>query len=97
VEETFRSGLLTRTRAILEQIPDAEDHLRAFPWLTGALGEPESAVWFVGENPRLTMVERVSDPSGGPPTEEAQMVGEQGRSALPGSSVQIRLQGNAPA
>lgn len=72
MEANYRIELLARTRAILREDPDSEDHLRSFPWLTGALGEPKCPVWFVGENPSLTMVERVRDPSGGPPTEEAQ-------------------------
>jgi uracil-DNA glycosylase len=33
--------------------------LEDFPWLTGHLGNPNSPIWFVGENPSLTGVENV--------------------------------------
>lgn len=72
VDATHRRELRERTSRILEEDQEVENHLRMYPWLTGALGEPSSPVWFVGENPSLTMVERATDPTGGPPTEEAQ-------------------------
>ena len=72
MNETHRNELLQRTRDVLARSGSVDDHLLKFPWLTGALGEPESTVWFVAENPSLTMLERATDPGGGPPTEEAQ-------------------------
>lgn len=36
------------------------DHRREHSWLTGALGNPFSDVWFVAENPSLTQMERVT-------------------------------------
>lgn len=68
----FRSELISRTRQVLADGSDVEDHFCRFPWLTGALGDPEAGVWFVAENPSLTMVERARNPDGGRPTEDAQ-------------------------
>jgi len=68
----YRAALLEQIDWVFSAHPEIRNHRGAFPWLTGALGEPHSPVWFVGENPSLSQVERVSDPLGGPPTEEAQ-------------------------
>jgi uracil-DNA glycosylase len=35
------------------------DWLKDFPWLTGHLGDPHAAVWFVAENPSLAGVRGV--------------------------------------
>ena len=58
--------------------PDLYDHRKSFPWLTGSLGDPNSRIWFVGENPSLGQVERFSDQHGGHITEEAQWSGSRG-------------------
>ena len=68
----YRAELLRLTGEIFDSHPESYDHRRDFPWLTGALGDPTSGIWFVGENPSFGQVERVRDPTGGPPTEEAQ-------------------------
>jgi uracil-DNA glycosylase len=70
--EDFREGLKRQISLVLRSHPEFFNHYHQHPWLTGALGDPQSAVWFVGENPSLGQVERVQDPQGGPPTEEAQ-------------------------
>lgn len=54
------------------------DHREHHPWLTGALGDPFAGVWFVAENPSLTMVERAYNPGGGSPTPEAQWYASRG-------------------
>lgn len=72
MDASYRYELVERTRSVLAADRDVDDHLQEFPWLIGALGEPDSAVWFVGENPSLTMVERARNPDGGRPTEDAQ-------------------------
>jgi hypothetical protein len=72
MDSGYRAELLRRTGDVFESHPESYDHRRDFPWLTGALGDPYSGIWFVGENPSLGQVERVRDPRGGPPTEEAQ-------------------------
>lgn len=72
MDATYRAGLLERIGEVFSSRPALYDHRLDHPWLTGALGAPESGVWFVGENPSLRQVERVTDPQGGPPTEEAQ-------------------------
>jgi hypothetical protein len=38
---------------------DLPEWLDEFPWLTGFLGDPQSPVWFVGENPSLAAVRRI--------------------------------------
>lgn len=58
--------------------PDRPNHLGKFPWLIGALGNPQSKIWFVAENPSLTMVERATNPDGSPPTIEAQWAASRG-------------------
>jgi hypothetical protein len=72
MDSAYRSELLRRTGEVFASHPESYDHRRDFPWLLGALGDPCSGIWFVGENPSLGQVERVRDPQGGPPTEEAQ-------------------------
>jgi uracil-DNA glycosylase len=67
-----RAELLKHIDQVFASNPSLHNHRRTFPWLTGALGDPEAGVWFVGENPSLGQVERVTDPNGGRPTEEAQ-------------------------
>jgi len=48
------------------------DHRKKYPWLTGYLGNPWSGIWFVGESPSLSKVERVSIAGKLAPTEETQ-------------------------
>jgi len=69
---SYRAGLLERIKEVFHSYPHLNDYRHRFPWLTGALGDPTSGIWFVGENPSLSQVEKVSDPQGGAPTEEAQ-------------------------
>lgn len=68
----YRAGLLEQIDRVFATHTGIRNHRAQFPWLTGALGDPECPVWFIGENPSLGQVERVTDPLGGPPTEEAQ-------------------------
>jgi hypothetical protein len=35
-----------------------DDYLKKYPWLTGYLGNPQSYVWFIGENPSLRSVNK---------------------------------------
>lgn len=72
LKHNYRVALLEQIDQIFEANPTVANHRDRFPWLTGALGDPEAGVWFVGENPSLGQVERVQDPLGGAPTEEAQ-------------------------
>jgi uracil-DNA glycosylase len=37
------------------------DYLKDFPWLKGYIGNPNSSVWFIGENPSLDGVKKVHD------------------------------------
>lgn len=60
------------TDGVFRSHPNLFDHRSAYPWLTGSLGDPDSGIWFIAENPSLTQVERVSNPDGGTPTNEAQ-------------------------
>jgi hypothetical protein len=71
MDQPYRSGLIEEIAQVYRST-NAPNHHTKFPWLTGALGDPNSGIWFLGENPSLGQVERVRDPSGGRPTEEAQ-------------------------
>lgn len=72
MNSAYREELTRRIGEVFDAHPEMYDHRPEFPWLTGAVGEPVSGIWFVGENPSLGQVERVRDPQGGPPTHEAQ-------------------------
>ncbi len=72
MKEEYRQELVKRIGNVFQSQPTLFDHQKEFPWLTGALGDPESGIWFIAENPSLTQVERVANPDGGSPTEEAQ-------------------------
>jgi hypothetical protein len=52
------SGTIARIRETIaaHNLPEWLDE---FPWLTGYLGDPQSPVWFVGENPSLGAVRRI--------------------------------------
>jgi uracil-DNA glycosylase len=70
--ETYYQGLAEKTGQVFLENPTLYDHREQYPWLKGALGNPESGICFIAENPSLTQVERVSNPDGGLPSEEAQ-------------------------
>jgi hypothetical protein len=72
MNSAYRQELSARIGEVFDAHPEAYDHRRDYPWLFGALGEPASGIWFIGENPSLGQVERVRDPQGGRPTPEAQ-------------------------
>ncbi len=68
----FWSDLAIQIDIVFRSHSSLFDHRREYPWLTGALGNPNSAIWFIAENPSLTQIERVQNPDGGAPTPEAQ-------------------------
>lgn len=35
------------------------DWLKDFPWKTGYIGNPKSAIWFIGENPNLESMKKI--------------------------------------
>lgn len=72
--ETFQrwGGLSIEIDKVFKKHSSLYDHRKVYPWLTGALGDPEAGIWFVAENPSLTQVERVMNPDGSAPTPEAQ-------------------------
>jgi hypothetical protein len=74
----FNQALRERTDDIYRSHPDLRDHRIDHPWLMSSLGNPYAGIWFVGENPSLTQVERARDPGGGPPSEEAQWYASRG-------------------
>lgn len=74
----FDQGLSAQISEVFQQNPDIPDHRKKHPWLTGGLGNPFSNVWFIAENPSLTMVERARNPDGGCPTPEAQWYASKG-------------------
>ena len=69
----YISLLSEKVTSVLDAQSGISDHRTEFPWLIGALGSIDTSVFFVGENPSLTQVERATDPlTGGPPTIESQ-------------------------
>jgi hypothetical protein len=72
MNESYWNGLAENTDLVFHAHSDLYDHRREYPWLKGSLGNPESGIWFIAEIPSLKQVERVSNPDGGEPTEEAQ-------------------------
>lgn len=72
MDQTYRAQLLERIDNVFASRPHLYNHRSKFPWLTGALGDPAAGIWFIAENPSLSQIERVTDPRGGPATEEAQ-------------------------
>lgn len=72
MNEEYWKNLAIETDRIFKAHPGLKDHRAQYPWLVGALGNPFAGIWFVAENPSLTQVERVQDPTGGKPTIEAQ-------------------------
>jgi uracil-DNA glycosylase len=75
---TFDAKLNREISKVFAANPDLPDHRSVHPWLTGALGVPESGIVFLAENPSLSMVERATNPGGGAPTEEAQWYASKG-------------------
>jgi len=74
----FEAALSDRIGTVFQSHPDLRDHRVDYPWLTGSLGKPDADVIFVAENPSLSQVERAIDPTGGPPTKEAQWYASRG-------------------
>lgn len=72
MNELYWKGLADHIDNVFQSQSSLFDHRVDYPWLTGALGDPNSGIWFIAENPSLTQIERVQNPDGGPPTPEAQ-------------------------
>lgn len=58
-QQRFEAGLAEVCHAVFGTHPDLRDDRDQFPWLTGALGDPFTPVWFVAENPSLTQVRKL--------------------------------------
>lgn len=72
MNELFWPGLATQVDFVLRSHSSLFDHRRDYPWLTGALGNPNGGIWFIAEIPSLTQIKRVQNPDGGTPTSEVQ-------------------------
>ena len=68
----FEYGLAEQVDTVFSNNPEIRDHRKKHSWLTGSLGDPYSGIWFLAENPSLSMVERATNPEGGALTPEAQ-------------------------
>jgi hypothetical protein len=82
MNDQYWADLAKETDKVFKSHPGLRDHRSQYPWLTGAHGDPFAGIWFVGENPSLTQVERVRDPNGGAPTVEAQWWSSRGDKLL---------------
>ena len=78
----FSEGLTSQIDDVFRLNRKLIDHRNAHPWLLGALGDPDSGIWFVAENPSLRQVERARNPDGGVPTPEAQWFASKGDTLL---------------
>ena len=76
--EQYYYELENQTSSVFRAHPELRDHRESFPWLTGDLGDPFSGIWFLAENPSLKMLERATNPGGGPLTKEAQWYASRG-------------------
>jgi hypothetical protein len=70
--DKYTEKLKQQINLVFKENPDIYDHRGQYPWLTGFLGNPFAGIWFIAENPSLTMVERVASGNPGLATEEAQ-------------------------
>lgn len=82
MDKQYWSGLAEQTGLVFRTHPSLYDHRHDYPWLTGALGNPHSGIWFIAENPSLGQIERVQNPDGGLPTPEAQWWASRGDKLL---------------
>ncbi len=74
----FEQGLAQQIDTVFSSNPEIRDHRKEHPWLTGSLGDPHSGIFFLAENPSLSMVERATNPEGGPLSPEAQWYASKG-------------------
>lgn len=74
----FEQGLAKQIDTVFSGCPEIRDHRKEHPWLTGSLGDPHSGIWFLAESPSLSMVERATNPEGGPMSPEAQWYASRG-------------------
>ena len=72
MSSSYWNELAHQTDKVYETHPSLQDVRESHSWLTGALGDPFAGIWFAAENPSRTQIERVSNPDGGTPTNEAQ-------------------------
>lgn len=61
MDEQYWSGLAKQIDLVFQAHPSLYDHRRDYTWLTGALGDPHSGIWFIAENPSLGQIERVQN------------------------------------
>jgi len=76
--DTHHEQLCGEVDKIFSKYPEMVDHRKNYPWLTGALGDPYSRIWFLAENPSLTQLERAHNPGGGAMSPEAQWFASKG-------------------
>ncbi|WP_298218896.1 uracil-DNA glycosylase family protein [Halothiobacillus sp.] len=72
--DAHQMALAQQVDAVFAHHPELSgaDHRQRFPWLTGALGNPQTPIWFLAENPSLSKVEQATDPIEDAPTIQAQ-------------------------
>ena len=70
----LREAIHDRLRVL--QPPRWEEQIEKYPWLYGALGDPDADAMFVCENPSLSGLRAIEDsPFGGPPDIDTQWTG----------------------
>lgn len=56
--------------------PHWEEQIKEYPWLYGALGDPETDYMFICENPSLAGLRKAEPPEGGPCSFDTQWTGD---------------------
>lgn len=78
MDDSYRTELGERISAVYRAHIEFQDYRSSYPWLIGSLGNPNARIVFVGENPSLGQIQRVSDPMGKLATEEVQWSASRG-------------------
>ena len=60
-DPSFDAALREQIAATFRRYPRLPDHRDEFPWVTSYLGDSHAPVWFLGEYPSMTQVERGTD------------------------------------
>ena len=59
-DNAWATAVAKKIDLVFSENPSLQDHRKVFPWVTGFLGNPKSAIIFLGENPSLPTMKRAS-------------------------------------
>ena len=55
MKSDYLDGLSIETEQVFKANPNLFDHRPEHSWAIGSLGDPYAGIWFVAENPSLTL------------------------------------------